>query len=60
MIHNQLRYLVISNFVPQNEYSTKIDSSLVIEEFFDYYNLTNVINTDIDDFKAQFVFSARL
>ena len=60
MIHNQLRYLVISNFVTQNEYFTKIDSSLVIEEFFDYYNLTNVINTDIDDFKAQFVFSARL
>ena len=59
MIHNQLRYLVNSNFVPQNEYFTKIDSSLVVEEFFDYYNLTNVINTEIDDFKAQFVFLAR-
>ena len=59
MIYNQLRYLVNSNFVPQNEYSTKIDSSLVVEEFFDYYNLTNVINTEIDDFKAQFVFLAR-
>ena len=59
MIHNQLRYLVKSNFVPQNEYFTKIDSSLVVEEFFDYYNLTDVINTDIDDFKAQFVFLAR-
>ena len=59
MIYNQLRYLVNSNFVPQNEYFTKIDSSLVVEEFFDYYNLTDVINTDIDDFKAQFVFLAR-
>ena len=59
MIHNQLRYLVNSNFVPQNEYFTKIDSSLVVEEFFDYYNLTDAINTDIDDFKAQFVFLAR-
>ena len=59
MIHNQLRYLVKSNFVPQNEYFTKIDSSLVVEEFFDYYNLTDAINTDIDDFKAQFVFLAR-
>ena len=59
MIHNHLRYFVISNFVPENEYFPKIDSSLVIEDFFDYYNLTNVITTDIDDFKAQFIFLAR-
>ena len=56
MINDQLRYLIITNFVPQNEYSANINSTFGILE---YSNFTNLDHTDFDDFKAQFVFSVR-
>ena len=56
MIHNQLRHFIITDFVPQNEYSTKINSSLGVQGFFDYSNFMNFMHTDLDDFKAQFFF----
>ena len=57
MIHDHLRHLVITDFVPKNEFSTKINSSLGVEGFFDS-NFTNATHTDFDDFKVQFVFLA--
>ena len=58
MIHDQLKHLVITDFIPQNEFPTKTNSSLGVEGFFDCSNFANVIHTDFDDFKAQFVFLA--
>ena len=56
MINDKLTYLMITNFVPQHEYSANGNSSL---ELLDYSNFTNTYHTDFDDFKAQFVFSVR-
>ena len=52
MINDQLRCLIITNFVPQHDSSSKINSSLRV---LDYSNFTNVDHPDFDDFKAQFV-----
>ena len=56
MRNKKLRHLIITDFVPQHEYSANINSSLGI---LDYSNFTTIYHPDFDDFKAQFVSSVR-